>query len=202
MKHWYFPLIGLLVAGWTVAHAAGDAEAGKTKAESCAGCHGPNGVSANPAWPKLAGQHAAYIQKQLADFKAGDRADAMMAPQASGMSEQDMADVAAYFASQDNSTGTAADADIAARGERLYRGGNKETGVPACMGCHGPAGNGMAAAGFPALGGQHATYTAKALKDFRSAARGNDYNGMMRDIALRMTDADIANVSEYIAGLR
>jgi len=202
MKRWTLPLLLVLSAGTVAAHAAGDPAAGETKSASCAGCHGPGGVSANPDWPKLAGQHAGYLEKQLADFKSGKRTNATMAPMAAPLSDQDIVDVSAYFASQKMSTGTAADETQAALGERLYRGGNKDSSVPACMGCHGPAGLGMGAAGFPALSGQHAAYTAASLRNFRTGSRSNDYNGMMRDIASRMSEAEIDAVAQYIAGLR
>jgi len=123
------------------ASAAGDAAAGQAKAAACASCHGADGNSANPDWPKLAGQHDKYLAKQLADFKAGNRKNAMMAPMAAGLSEQDMADIAAFFSSQTLSGGKS-DPKLVDAGEKLYRGGNATTGVAACMACHGPSGMG------------------------------------------------------------
>ena len=120
----------------------------------------------------------------------------MVAP----LNEQDMADLAAYFSSQKNAAGSAA-ADKVAAGEKVYRGGNADTGVAACMACHGPAGSGNPQAKFPALAGQHAMYVEKSLKDFRSGARANDVNKMMQGVAERMTDAEIAAVAQYIQGL-
>ncbi len=185
----------------TTSLAAGDAAAGKTKAAACAACHGADGNSANPEWPKLAGQHAPYLVKQLANFKAGDRNNAMMAPMAAPLSEQDMADIAAFFTSQTQAEGKA-DPALVAAGEKLFRGGNATTGVAACMGCHGPNGMGNPLANFPRLSGQHAAYTVNQLKTFRSGERANDAGKMMQNIAARMTDAEMQAVASYIEGLR
>jgi cytochrome c553 len=201
MNKWLIsvPVVLALAAG--IAQAAGNAEAGQQKAAPCAACHGLDGNSPNPVWPKLAGQHASYIQAQIADFKAGSRQDPLMSPQAALLAtEQDVADVAAYFASQQQHGGTA-QADAVAVGESLYRGGNMASGVAACSGCHGPAGMGNPLAKFPRISGQHADYIAKALKDFRAGNRANDVNGMMRGVAARLTDNDIAAVSQYVQGL-
>lgn len=184
-----------------VSIAAGDAKAGKAKAAGCVACHGPKGNSTNPTWPKLAGQGAGYIAKQLADFKEGKkRKDAMMGAQVASLSAQDMADIGAYFAKQKATQG-AADEKLVQAGEKLYRGGNKRKGIAACMACHGPNGAGNPAAKFPKLSGQHAAYTEKAMKDFRSGARTNDMNKMMQNIAEVMTDKEIAAVASYISGL-
>ncbi len=184
-----------------VSVAAGDAKAGKAKAVNCAGCHGLNGNSTNPAWPKLAGQHAGFIAKQLADFKSGKtRSDPLMAGQVANLSQQDMDDLGAYFASQTGSQG-AADEKLAVAGAKLYRGGNKKKGVAACIACHGPTGAGNPAAKFPKLSGQHAAYVEKAMKDFRSGNRSNDMNKMMRNIAEKMSDKEIKAVASYISGL-
>lgn len=182
------------------AGAAGDATAGKAKAMACASCHGADGNSANPEWPKLAGQHAKYVAKQLADFKNGNRKNAMMAPMAAPLSEQDMADIAAYFESQALKGGQA-DPALVEAGEKLYRGGNATTGVAACMACHGPNGMGNPQANFPRLSGQHAAYTVLQLKAFRAGERANDAGKMMQNIAARMTDAEIQAVASYIEGL-
>ena len=184
-----------------VSVAAGDAKAGKAKAVNCAGCHGLNGNSTNPAWPKLAGQHAGFIAKQLADFKSGKtRSDPLMAGQVANLSQQDMDDLGAYFDSQTGSQG-AADEKLAVAGAKLYRGGNKKKGVAACIACHGPTGAGNPAAKFPKLSGQHAAYVEKAMKDFRSGNRNNDMNKMMRNIAEKMSDKEIKAVASYISGL-
>ncbi len=185
----------------TTSLAAGDAVAGKTKASSCAACHGADGNSANPEWPKLAGQHATYLVKQLSNFKAGERNNAMMAPMAAPLSEQDMADISAFLASQ-TQTGGKADPALVAAGEKLFRGGNATTGVAACMGCHSPNGMGNPLANFPRLSGQHAAYTVNQLKTFRSGERANDAGKMMQNIAARMTDAEMLAVAAYIEGLR
>lgn len=180
--------------------AAGDAVAGKAKAAACAACHGADGNSANPDWPKLAGQHDNYLVKQLANFKAGDRKNAMMAPMAAGLSEQDMADIAAFFSSQTQNGGKA-DPALVNAGEKLYRGGNATTGVAACMACHAPNGMGNPQANFPRLSGQHAAYIVLQLKAFRSGERANDAGKMMQNIAARMTDAEMQTVASYIEGL-
>ena len=194
------PVILALTAGTT--QAAGNAEAGKTKAAPCAACHGTDGNSpANPLWPKLAGQSPEYIQKQIADFKGGARQDPLMAPQAALLAtDQDVADVTAFFSSQTQTMGQA-QGDKVELGGQIYRGGNMASGVAACSGCHGPAGMGNPLAKFPRISGQHADYVAKALKDFRTGNRANDPNGMMRGVAKRMTDDEIAAVAQYVQGL-
>lgn len=186
----------------------GDAEAGKNKAAVCGACHGADGNSDAAINPKLAGQGEKYLVKQLMDYKSGARENAIMAGQAGALSEQDMADLAAYFSSQTIKVGQA-DPALVEAGERIYRGGNMTTGLSACAGCHGPAGAGIDAAGFPALGGQHAAYTVSQLKAFRAAGRNdekgphraNDPAAMMRDIAAKMSDEEINAVASYIAGL-
>jgi cytochrome c553 len=183
------------------AHAAGDPEAGQQKATPCAACHGVDGNSPNPVWPKLAGQHPQYIRKQIQDYKSGARQDPLMSAQAGLLAtEEDVADVAAYFSGQPLAEG-AADPTLVELGGQIYRGGNMSTGVAACAGCHGPAGLGNPLAAFPRLSGQHADYVSKALKDFRSGSRANDPNGMMRGVAARMTDKEIEAVAQYIQGL-
>jgi len=193
------PVVMALAAG--AAQAAGDPEAGKQKAAPCAACHGMDGNSPNPIWPKLAGQHPSYIEKQIHDFKTGERKDPLMTPQAALLpTDQDVADVAAFFAAQTQSTGIAK-AEAVELGGALYRGGNMASGVAACSGCHGPAGMGNPLANFPRISGQHADYIAKSLKDFRDGNRANDVNSMMRGVAARMTDEEIAAVSQFIQGL-
>ena len=182
------------------AHAAGDAEAGKTKSAMCAACHGPDGNSVAPNFPKLAGQHADYVVKQLKEFKSGERTDATMNGMSMALSEQDMADIAAFYASQKTTIGTAAE-DKVALGETIYRAGNAASGVAACAACHGPTGTGNPMAKFPSLNGQYADYTAAQLKNFRSGARANDAGSMMRGVAKSMSDAEIDAVAQYIQGL-
>lgn len=193
-------LVLMGVAGAAQAAPVGDATAGQGKAMVCAACHGMDGNSFVPTFPKLAGQHPSYIAKQLAAFKAGERKDEVMAPMAAPLSEQDAADLAAYFSSQKASVGTA-NPELAAAGANIYRGGIAAKGVSACMACHGPSGSGVPAADFPALGGQQGMYVAKALRDFRSGVRTTDPAGMMRNLAAKMSDAEIDAVAEFIAGL-
>ena len=182
------------------ADGIGDPQAGRQKAGPCAACHGADGNSGAPAWPSLAGQHAEYIAKQLRDFRGGKRRDAQMSPMAAGLSDADIADLAAYYAAQAPAPAAAQPRDLAL-GERLYRGGDARRGLAACMACHGPNGVGNPAARYPRIGGQHANYTAAQLKRFKAEARANDRNGVMRDIAGRMSNADIQAVSNYIQGL-
>ena len=193
-------VVSLLLV-WGPVHAAGDAAAGEALSATCSACHGAAGVSVNPEWPNLAGQHAKYLAKQLADFKQGtERNNAMMAGMVAGLSEQDMQDLGAFYASKPAPQG-AADQDKVALGEKIFRGGNADSGVAACMACHGPAGGGDPLAGFPRLSGQHAAYTAAQLRMFRSGERANDMNQMMRDVASAMTDEEIEAVASYVQGL-
>lgn len=190
----------LLVSGAGVAMAAGDPVAGKAKAVTCIGCHGADGNSSNPDWPSLAGQGEAYLAKQIMEFKSGDRKDPTMSAMVAGVKDEDITDISAFFASQ-KAKGGAADKAMVEMGREIYRAGIKDAGIAACASCHGPAGAGNPAARFPALAGQHAKYTAKALKDFRSGTRSNDPQKMMRDVAARLSDMEIEAVSSYIAGL-
>ncbi|MFI8738093.1 c-type cytochrome [Ectopseudomonas toyotomiensis] len=192
----------LLTLGLTgVAQAAGDAEAGQGKVAVCGACHGADGNSPAPNFPKLAGQGERYLLKQLHDIKSGARPVVEMTGMLDNLSDQDMADIAAYFASQKMSVG-AADPKLVERGEALFRGGKLEEGMPACTGCHLPDGAGLAAAGFPHLGGQHAQYVAKQLTDFREGDRTNDGDAMiMRAIAAKLSNKDIEAVSSFIQGL-
>jgi len=193
-----FVLISLAAFG--SAQAAGDAAAGKAKSASCAACHGPDGNSPTPAFPKIAGQHAGYLEKQLQDYKSGDRVNATMNGMAAALSDQDMADLAAYFASQTTTIGTAAP-DQVELGETIYRAGNPATGVAACAACHGPTGVGNPMANFPSLKGQYADYTVLQLQHFRAGERANDAGAMMRGVAAKMTDEEISAVAQFIQGL-
>ncbi len=191
--------------------AAGSAEDGQEKAATCIACHGSDGNSANPQWPSLAGQNTAYLEKTLKAFQQplgsdgkvtdGGRYDPVMTGQATNLSEQDMADLAAYFTGQ-KMAGKVSDPSLVGAGERLYRGGNMEANISACIACHGPNGRGNGPAGYPSLAGQHAVYTAKQLKDYRSGARKSDNAAIMRSITERLTDAEIEAVASYIQGLR
>jgi cytochrome c553 len=194
--------IGLLTSfSYVPANAAGDPEAGKTKSATCAACHGVDGNSVNPVWPKLAGQHESYLVKQLLYFTDGERDNSTMKGMAAGLSEQDREDLAAYYASQEVSIG-AADPELVEFGEKIYRSGNAESGVAPCMGCHGPNGAGNPAAGYPALRGQHAAYIESQLRGFASGNRVNENaRKMMQILASRMTDREIRSVASYIQGL-
>ena len=183
------------------AELTGNAVAGKTKSVVCAACHGADGNSVNPLWPKLAGQHASVIVQQLQNFQAGDRKEPTMSPMAAPLSEQDMANLGTYFESQMTTIGSAS-RDWVELGQKIYRGGNKETGVPACMGCHGPRGHGNPASKYPAVSGQHAAYTLKQLKDYQSGNRKPAGNAViMRDIALKMHEDEMKAVTDYMQGL-
>ncbi len=203
-----------LAAALPVAHAEGSAEAGATKAATCIACHGPNGNSANPEWPNLAGQNAAYITEQLKQFRAGQRSASpngmVMTAQAAALTDEDIADIGAYFATQTPS-GLEADPSYWKAGEALYRGGNIARGLPACMACHGPVGRGNPAAGYPALRAQHSVYTVQQLTAYAGSARYKDAGGashdtrnahMMETIAKQLTAEDIRDLASYIQGMR
>lgn len=184
----------------------GDPAAGKTKSATCAACHGADGNSTNPEWPKLAGQSEGYLFKQLQNFKAGQtveggRYNASMAPMVAPLTDQDMADLAAYFASQTTTPGKTDQTQVTL-GEQVYKGGNASNGIPACAACHGPTGTGNPAANFPSLAGQQVTYVKSQLNNFRTGVRANDNGKMMRNIAVKMTDAEMTAVAEYISGLQ
>lgn len=180
--------------------AAGDIDAGKNKSTPCAACHGADGNSVNPEWPKLAGQGAPYIADQLKLFKEKVRDNALMNAQAVNLSEQDMLDIAAYYESLPTTPG-AADEELVELGQAIYRGGIIEKGVPACGACHSPQGGGNPAAKFPKLSGQHATYTANQLKAYRAEVRNNPAAEIMIAVTERLTDKEIAAVASYISGL-
>ncbi|MGQ4277331.1 c-type cytochrome [Pseudidiomarina sp. E22-M8] len=187
--------------------ASGDAVAGKEKSQVCAACHGPTGSSPSDMYPKINGQHASYLTKQLHDYKLAaetggkeGRANAIMQGQVASLSDQDIADLAAYFASQDPMQGTAPE-DVVAAGQKFYLGGDTERGITACVACHGPRGDGMALAVFPDISGQYPAYLKTQLEKFRSGERANDMNGMMRDVAAKLTDKDIELLSQYMSGL-
>ena len=179
---------------------AGDAAKGKEKTGVCAGCHNADGNSALAINPKLAGQSAKYLAKQLHDFKSGARDNATMKPMAAMLSDEDIENVSAYYASQ-KVQHMAVEEQFIKPGELLYRNGDADRDIPACIACHGPNGNGMSAAGFPALGGQHADYTKAQLLAFRDGLRNNDANNVMRDVVRKMSDEQIETISKYLAGL-
>jgi len=205
MKNWLLTLSVSLAIAAGAAQAAGNAAAGKEKAATlgCVACHGEDGNSPNPIWPKLASQHPAYLARQINGFKSGDRKDDAMSPMAMLVAtDEDLADLTAYFASQAIQPGEGASGEQMALGQQLYRGGNPATGVAACSACHGPAGLGNAPANFPRIASQHAPYVEKALKDFKAGARVTDPNQMMRGVAARMTDAEMAAVAAYVQGMK
>lgn len=190
-----------LLGSATAALAAGDATAGKAKSATCAACHGPDGNSTIAQYPKLSGQSADYLVKQLQEFKSGARANPIMLGMVAPLSAQDMEDLAAYFASQPV-TRAAADPALAPQGEALFRGGNLSSGIAACSACHGANGAGNPAAKFPAIAAQHADYIQAQLKAFRAMERTNDAGQMMRNITVKMTDPEIKAVASYIQGLQ
>jgi cytochrome c553 len=179
----------------------GSVEEGQAKSTTCVACHGATGNSVNPEWPNIAGQHAPYILKQLQAFKAGERQNPLMTPIAMTLSEDDMADLAAYYSTQ-TLTGLEAEPAQVELGQRLYRGGDLETNLAACTGCHGPRGLGNPTALYPAIQGQHSTYVAAQLRAFRAGTRQTDPNSMMRDVARTMSDDQIDAVAAYVQGLR
>ena len=179
----------------------GDPAKGQGLATSmCAACHGPDGNSPLPVNPSLAGQVPEYLYKQLRDFKSGTRKNAVMSGMVATLSDEDMRNIAAYFAAQKAQPGLARDATLANAGQTVYRAGNTAAGLPACSGCHSPNGVGIPAQ-FPRLKGQHLDYTLAQLKAFRAGERNNDPSGMMRTIAARMSDQEMAAVAEFISGL-
>lgn len=203
MKHLFQFAISLSLLVSLPVFALGDATAGQGKAAVCAACHSVDGNSVVPNWPKLAGQHPAYLQRQLGLIKDGNRPVPEMAGIVISLNDQDMADIAAYFSSQTTSAGLT-DESLRAAGELLYRGGNADTDIPACMSCHGPAGEGNPLSGYPNLAGQHAVYSEKMLTGFRSGTTwGEDdaSSNIMSDVAKRLTDAEIKAVASYIQGL-
>jgi cytochrome c553 len=165
----------------------------------CAACHAPDGNSVITVNPKLAGQHPEYLAKQLTEFKSGKRANAVMSGMAAGLSDDEMKDLAGYFAGNKLTLGQAKSNGAGSLGEKIYRAGNAANGVPACAGCHGPNGAGLPKQ-FPRLGGQHADYTLAQLKTLRTGERANA--PMMMAIATKMSDAEMAAVADYIQGLR
>ena len=193
----------LLVLVSVQAFAKGDATAGQTKSAICAACHGADGNSMVPNWPKLAGQHEQYLLRQLELIKSGARSVPEMAGITPGLSEQDMADISAYFAAQTN-TGGVADESSVELGERIYRAGNADSVVPACMACHGPAGEGNPLAGYPALAGQHPVYTSNMLTKYRAGENWGEKDApsqIMNGSASELTDEEISAVASYIQGL-
>jgi cytochrome c553 len=204
MKHLLQFAIGVSLLVSLPVLAAGDADAGQGKAAVCAACHGVDGNSVVPNWPKLAGQHSAYLERQVGLIKDGSRPVVEMAGIVINLSDQDIADIAAYFSTQTSSAGLTDDA-LRSSGEMLYRAGNAEKDIPACMSCHGPVGKGNPLSGYPALAGQHSVYSEKMLKGFRAGQLWGDddtNSKIMTEVTNRLTDAEIKAVSSYIQGLQ
>ncbi len=196
-------LAGVMAASSALAESAAKGDPAKAQGIAstvCIACHGADGNSVAPANPKLAGQHPEYINKQLTDFKSGERKSAIMTGMVAALSPEDMKNLGAFYSGQKNAAGSAQNKDLIALGQKIYKGGNQSSGVPACASCHGPKGAGIPVQ-FPALHNQHAEYTLAQLKLFRSGERANDAAKMMRVIAAKMTDQEMAAVSEYISGL-
>lgn len=201
---------GLIVSGVmllgvgasNVAAAAGDAQAGQTKASAvCLACHGLDGNSINPEWPSIAGQHEAYIVKQVKAFRAGERTNVLMSPIALTLTDKEIEDTAAYYASQKIKGQEAAKSKVEL-GQKIYRGGIAGSSTPACIACHGPNGRGNPAASYPSLRSQYATQVALQLHAYKKGERKTDQNEMMRTISAKLTDEQIDAVAQYVQGLR
>ncbi|HZF22856.1 MAG TPA: c-type cytochrome [Burkholderiales bacterium] len=195
-------VVALISVTSAVAADYGDpAKAQSIANQICAACHGADGNSPLPMNPSLAGQHPEYLFKQLNEFKSGNRNNAVMMGMVAGLSAEDMRNLSAYYAAQKLREAAAKDKDLVAHGRKLFRGGNLATGVAACAGCHSPNGAGIPSQ-YPRLAGQHPEYVVAQLKAFRAGERANDTNNMMRAVAARLTDKEIAAVAEYLSGLR
>jgi cytochrome c553 len=210
-------VIALPASAWAAApvlklypYGDGTVQGGAAKVATCTACHGPNGNSTNPQWPRLAGQNAVYIDEQLHLFKAGVRNNPVMMPMASMLSDQDIDNIAVYYENQ-TPVGAEADPSYWKAGEQLYKDGDPSRSIPACIACHGPVGRGNLASGYPALRAQHAEYVIKQLKDYADGARyagaGPDKphsrNGeIMVTIAKLLTAEDMRNVASYVQGMR
>lgn len=173
---------------------------GQMLSKTCVACHGENGNSTVSLWPKLAGQNPNYLMGQMLAFKMRKRENAAMAPMVENLSASDMKALATYFSQQQTVIGFAKKATLE-KGQRLYRSGDKEKGISACMACHGPSGLGNNQANFPRLSGQHADYTIQQLNNYRSGKRTTDLNQIMQEISQKMNDDDIQAVADYIEGL-
>jgi len=187
--------------GWAV---SGDATAGEAKAAICAACHGVDGNSVDPQYPKIAGQHEIYIAEQLALFKSGKRDNAIMLGFATMLSEQDMADLGAYFSAQQAKPDIADEAFVAAA-QPIYRGGDTKRGIPACMACHGPDGRGNPISRYPSIAAQHAQYSADMLRRYRDGAvygeADNAHAKIMSQVAAKLSDTEIEALASDLQGL-
>jgi len=191
-------IFALLLLAFSNLQAAADAVAGKNKSAVCGTCHGTDGNSINPAWPSLAGQNQNYLSKQLTHFRDGNRKNMTMSPMAAALTDQDIADLSAYYTSLSAKAGTTKEKFVEL-GSKIYTGG--VSGVLACTACHGPKGAGLDAAGFPKIAGQKIQYTINQLNDFKNGSRNNASNSMMNDIAAKMNDEQIEAVANYLSGL-
>jgi cytochrome c553 len=199
---WLTVLLSCSLGSLSAAGQEGSVEAGRTKSVTCAACHGADGNSVTPDWPMLAGQHATYIVRQLRAYKNGERTDVTMKPFADLLSDQDMLDVAAYFAAQ-TPTPKGADPALVTLGQQIYRGGVPARGVAACIACHGPEGSGNPLAAYPRVSGQHAAYVTKQLNAYASGDRRSDVdlNQMMRNVASELFEDEIRALASYMQGL-
>jgi cytochrome c553 len=180
----------------------GSVEAGQAKSATCAACHGADGNSVTPEWPSLAGQHPDYTVKQLQAYKNGERQDPGMVGFAATLSDEDMWDIAAFYAAQ-TLTPKGAAPDLITRGQEIYRGGVPDRGIPACIACHGPGGNGNYLAAYPRIGGQHSTYMLNTMREYAAGTRRSDteYNQMMRNVAELLLEDELRAVTSYAQGL-
>ena len=200
MKKWLLAMVMSFAVVTLPSLAVGDIAAGKVISAQCAACHGTDGNSSETSFPKLAGQGEGYLYKQLLNFASGTRESLIMGPMIADISADGLADLSAYYASMKSTAGLVSEG-LMEQGQKLYRAGNKKTGVPACMSCHGPRGAGIPAAKWPALSGQHARYVEMQLDAFSQGDRYNDPNDMMRDISSRLSADEKKAVSAYISGL-
>lgn len=194
----------IVIVLFSFAAIANDIEAGKQKSAVCTSCHGADGNSVNPEWPKLAGQHAGFIARQLKLFKSGERSNPLMTGMVTNLTEQDMMDLAAFYSSNKTVTGSANE-NLVDLGKSVYMGGSKEMSIPACMACHGASGKGIPLSGYPALAGQHAKYLETRLQAYRAGEKvsdSDDVNGnVMHKVAKYLSDEEIKAVSSYLQGL-
>jgi len=200
-RHIKAAMLGLTGLMAVTSTQAADIAAGQTKAALCAGCHGPDGNSINVIWPRLAGQQASYIKKQLHDFKSGKRKDPTMTAMVASINDTDIENLAAYFSSQ-KPKAAKFDAALVAKGQDIYRGGITDIAVPACMGCHSPTGEGNGPAKFPRLKSQHPEYVVSQLQKFQSGQRQNDPNKMMRGLVKRLSADEMKAVAAYVAAMK
>ena len=197
MKRFLFGLTCILLS----VHVTANSTAGQEKTTMCVGCHGAQGISANPDWPSLAGQHASYLAKQLRDYKnATTRNAAIMTPMVAQLTDDDINEIANYYANLPRVPEKTTEKKQT-RGEEIYRRGDLEKHITACIACHGPHGTGNAQAGFPGLAGQQPAYTVLQLLAFQNKSRSNDINSIMRDISKHMSHADMTSVANYLTGL-